>query len=236
MIRIFTVYHTAESPHAVRQPFVPLSVYRAAGDNIADREAYGEMRSHYFVWRNNLTEGLTHVGFQHYRRWLDLPRSVRADRAVADADVFAHHVKYSMPPPWLEKVDVVTATPWHFKVPIGEQYASAHRGGEWEAFRAEAPALAEHARDQCSYHPCNIFVMRVCEFNRYMRFWWTLMQRIERRIEPLPAGYQGRALAFLSERIFSLWVDREAYLAAYEVPLIMDSGCALPPHPEAHCP
>jgi hypothetical protein len=230
VIRIFAVYHSPEPPHEPRGPFVPLSVYRDDGDNIADRETYGEMRAHYFAWRNNMTVGLTHIGFQHYRRWLDFSQGA-VDRAVVSPELFARHVNASRLPFWLEKTDVVTAARWFFKATIGDQYSSAHRRGDWNAFRAESPALAEHAHDEHSYHPCNIFVMRVCEFDRYMRFWWALMQRIEQRIEPLPDGYQGRALAFLSERIFSLWVDRENYSVTYEVPLIMDAGCALPPNP-----
>jgi hypothetical protein len=229
MIKVFTIYHSPEPPHEPRGPFEPLSVYCDDGDNIADREAYGEMRAHYFAWRNNLTAGLTHIGFQHYRRWLDFDCRDASLVATADAALFALHVKSRPLPSWVEKVDVVTAARWFFKATIGDQYSSSHRGGDWNAFCAEAPVLVEHALEEHSYHPCNIFVMRVCEFDRYMRFWWPLMQRIESRVERLPDGYQGRAMAFLSERIFSLWVDREAYSAAYEVPLIMDAGCALPP-------
>lgn len=229
MIRLFTVYHTPQPPHPPRGPFVPLSVWRDDGDNIAAREAYGEMRAHYFAWRN-LTSGLTHIGFQHYRRWLDFGARVGPVAAVADAHLFNFTMRHGEVPPWVEKADVVTAQPWRFKTSLAEHYTSAHRKGDWDAFRAETP-LAEYARDRRSFRPCNIFVMRVSEFDRYMRFWWRLMQRIECRIEPLPEGYQGRALAFLSERIFSLWVDREDYSTVYEVPLIMDAGCALPPRP-----
>lgn len=195
---------------------------------ISERGTYGEMRAHYMAWKFLLKE-LDYVGFQHYRRWLFLPALYYDDIGSAyfdDSVAFDNYVAAAIPPPDLE-LDVIVAQRWHFPRTIGEEYAASHVGAHWEAMLEEWPEARLLAADERSYNVCNIFIARVAVFRAYMEFWWNLVQRIEVRIEIPSDPYQSRAMAFLSERIFSLWLkQRREELVIAEVPLIMDTSRA----------
>ena len=105
------------------------------------------MRAHYFVWRN-LLHGIDMVGFQHYRRWLNLAEIT--DRPVAymkdprllrrlESGVVTHD-------PNLGDYDAIAAAPWNFKRTIAEEYMAAHRRSDWEALEAEESRAADWGR------------------------------------------------------------------------------------------
>ena len=66
------------------------------------------------------------------------------------------------------------------------------------------------------------FVTRASVFNRFMEWWWPLAEEIRSRIKSedvkdLP--YLARPMAYISERMYSLWLDSSG-LSMVEVPLL----------------
>jgi hypothetical protein len=228
---IFTIYHGPTPPHDARSGYTPLCADRVDGDHIADRQGYAEMRGHYWVWKNYKLRSF--VGFQHYRRWLWFDGDT-TESHVNDPEEFARYSEADCPPRWIRDYDLVVARPWKFSRDIGREYLVTHVGHHWRAMLAECPDFVPLAKGEHHYNVCNIFVARTELFERYLSFWWDLIQRIERRVLIPDAGYQSRAMSFLSERIFSLWLKRErAKLKVLEVPLIMNLSRKIPDSWEA---
>jgi len=191
------------------------------GPNIADRNvAYSELTAIYWVWRN--VHDLDAVGFCHYRRYFDFrpqatgrerethlrtPEEVRTHSAYfADPTVIGRH---------LAEGAVIVSRPMQLVACVPEQYMLGHLPEDYLAMvnyiltrhPDYAGQLVAQARDQrlCG---CNMFVMPWPEFDRLCRFWFDCLFGIEKTLETKRTGYQGRRLAFLSERIFDLHVRR----------------------------
>lgn len=73
-MRIFVVSHKPiEIPST--DILFPIRSDRRDGINIADKEAYCELRAQYWVWKNMMLDRKEYVGFFHFRRYLDIARS-----------------------------------------------------------------------------------------------------------------------------------------------------------------
>ena len=191
------------------------------GPNIADRNhAYSEMTAIYWVWRN--MRHLDAVGFCHYRRYFDFrPHAARPQRETylhtAD-DVQACQARFadhSVIGRHLAEGAIVVAQPMLLDACNPEQYMLGHLPEHYLAMVNHVLAhhpdydgqLLAQARDR-SLFGSNMFVMPWAEFDRLCRFWFDCLFGIEKSLGTLRPGYHGRALAFLSERIFDLHVRR----------------------------
>ncbi len=181
------------------------------------------MRGHYKIW----TEGpkTDFVGFQQYRRRLIKSPYLEGQVAYDDPKLFAKDFP-AIDESIFKNADWVVAKPWALKKSIANQYGEAHNSNDWKSFAKLAPNLAAYGEILTSYNVCNIFITSWNEFDRYMTFWWDLIQKIKFQGGD---GFQTRAPAFLSERIFSLWLfDREqehpSLYKIHELPLVMDSS------------
>lgn len=215
------------------------------GPNIADRNAtYSELTAIYWVWRN--VRDLDAVGFCHYRRYFDFrphatktqretylrtPEEVRACAAYfADPAIIARH---------LAEGAIIVSRPMQLVACIPEQYMLGHLPEDYLAMvnyiLARHPdyggQLVAQARDQrlCG---CNMFVMPWPEFDRLCRFWFDCLFGIEKTLETKRTGYQGRTLAYLSERIFDLHVRRlrDSGQRFVEYPIVCLHNSAFPGH------
>jgi hypothetical protein len=96
--------------------------------------------------------------------------------------------------------------------------------------RGYARYVVAQSRDRRLYGN-NMFIMRWADFDELCRFWFDCLFGIEAMLDALPAGYQQRVLAFLSERIFDLHVRRlnEAGRRIVERPVFCLRDSALAP-------
>lgn len=234
-VRIYTVYHGTDIPHFSRGIYTSFDAGRTDGDNIARKLTFEFLRAHYWVWKNPYRPEFEYVGFQHYRRWLGLSHLQFKDNGltcVDDPDTFRSFSRNArFVPDELLDYDWIVARPWKFDRPIGEEYARCHIKEHWDVMLDEEPEFKTLAANEHRYNVCTTFVAKRNEFEKFMAFWWDLIQRIQARIDIPPSGYQSRAIGFLSERIFSLWLKREKLrriLHVAEVPLIMDLSQKIP--------
>jgi SAM-dependent methyltransferase len=189
------------------------------GDSISDRNPdFSEMTAIYWVWKNLVD--LDGVGFCHYRRYFDFrdgalgshretrlggahevaaQRSAFVDRAVIERAL-------------AEGAILVTRTTQEGVV-NAEQYMTAHLPEHYLAMVncvvARHPHLARqlvaHVGDD-GFYGNNMFVMPWADFDALCRYWFDCLFALDREIADKPAGYQRRVLAFLSERLFDIYV------------------------------
>lgn len=127
---------------------------------------------------------------------------------------------------WLQHYDVLTVEPFDcsYNGGMAKDYAVSRSANDWYV-------LEDLLRDRgfsdddfkTSYIRPMHFVMRDHTFCRFMRFWDTIRRDLEQRVYSDDARddvAKDRALAFLSERIWSLWLDR-AQLRVKTFPLMI---------------
>jgi hypothetical protein len=214
---IYTIYHQAR-PHESTDACQAIFVGRPIGNNIAHLETLAEMRAHFWIWKNK--NPMFWVGFQHYRRYLDL----RNTDSRAKIEVTEPQPQEEIPA-WVEDFDVIVPRAWQMNrnLTVGEQFCEAHGNEAWNQMLALVPDFERYSKRN-SYHVCNIFLTRWEIFARYMEFWWDLSQSLLRTVSVPENSYQHRILGFLSERIWSFWLDREQErtgIKIFEVPLML---------------
>jgi hypothetical protein len=114
---------------------------------------------------------------------------------------------------WVGNFDIIIPRPWAINGTLGSQYAGAHSADDWHHLLA---ILRNHPwLDDVHSHldlelphliPCNIFIMRATLFHDYMEFWYDIVEKLETVITPSPDPYQSRVIAFLSERIYTIYL------------------------------
>jgi len=237
---IYNVYHGKQVCSYGRYGvYVPLWADRIDGDSIGERQTFEFLRAHYWVWKNLSHEPNEVVGFQHYRRCLFLPPLVNGENANSlpnvydNPDMFDSYTNSSIYIPGnLYGYDFIVAKAWQFDISIGEEYCRSHVPEHWAAMLRSAPELIDYAKDCNSYNVCTMFITSRRWFEKFMSFWWRLMCDVVPRITIPVTGYQSRAIGFLSERIFGLWLkmqeNEHKQFKFAEVPLLMDSTRKIP--------
>ncbi|HVN34368.1 MAG TPA: DUF4422 domain-containing protein [Casimicrobiaceae bacterium] len=203
------------------------------GESIAHRNSVcSEMTAIYWVWKN--VNDLDAVGFCHYRRYFDFRTSVwqpERETHVRSARQLQRYsprfVNAAVIDRHLDEEAIIVARPTVEGVANAEQYMIAHVAEHYLAMLNYILARhPDHARQAIAqvrdvrFYGNNMFVMPWAAFDGLCQFWFDCLFGIDERLGDLPAGYQRRVLAFLSERIFDIHVR-----------LLRDSGRALAEYP-----
>ena len=257
MLRIFCVYFDRR-PVWRSDCVLPIQAGRArtgldlgmladdTGDQIsAENARYGEMTAWYWVWKNHLPAHpeLTHVGFSHYRRFLDFTGFCRGKTRRATyrkfRRIFERHYNEAELMARIGDTDLVMRGATDSGYPtIREQYLHAHPEniGDFDRFvslvREKHPANAaeiDAALDTGMLAMELQFVMTRELFVDFMEWVFPLCREFERRWEWGGAtdGDQARAPAFLVERLFGVWLAirrAERDLKVKELPLVKLTG------------
>lgn len=175
-------------------------------DNIAHlNPKLNEMSLIWCYWKN-LMKNADYVGFNHYRRMFatsdfkDL-----ADYDIVDAKPIAMLFNMSFftgdPKPNLVTTDIKNG------------YAICHEIDDWnkmEEILKKTPFYVdfeEWKMQNCLSSPCNMFIMKKKIFEEYCEFIFPILFELEKQVDLTGrSDYQGRALAFLSERLTSLFL------------------------------
>ena len=216
------------------------------GDHISGENArYGEMTAWYWVWKNYLPAHpeLTHVGFSHYRRFLDFTGfchgKTRRTTYRRFKKVFDVHYNEKEILAEIGGADLVMrgATDSGYAT-LREQYIGSHPKniGDFDQF---VSLLYEQ-------HPESIteintvlnagklamelqFVMKRELFADFMEWTFSLCREFEQRWawSGPTDGDQARAPAFLVERLFLVWLAikrKECLIKVVELPLVKLTG------------
>ena len=216
------------------------------GDNISGENVrYGEMTAWYWVWKNYLPTHpeLTHVGFSHYRRFLDFTGfchgKTRRTTYRKFKKVFDRHYNAKEILAEVGDADLVMrgATDSGYAT-LREQYFDSHPKNI-EDFDRFVTLLRERHPDRAAEIDGVLnagrlamelqFVMTRELFADFMDWTFSLCREFERRWQwgGPSDGDQARAPAFLVERLFLVWLAirrRERALKVKELPLVKLTG------------
>ena len=195
------------------------------GDNIsAENVRYGEMTAWYWVWKNYLPAHpeLTHVGFSHYRRFLDVANfgGGRTKRTTYRRfrRIFARAYNAESLAAAIGNADLVMRGPKDTGFPtLREEYLDSHPENIAD-FDHFLTLLAERHPDRQATINAVLnsgrlamelqFVMTRELFTDFMDWTFSLCRAFESRWSWTGAsdGGQARAPAFLIERLFLVWL------------------------------
>ena len=179
-----------------------------AGENISSKvPIYSECCTLYWLWKNCNDQI---VGLSHYRRYFRYRNiSVR----VGDFEVASSYDFHEIGP-----FDIVIAEPIEmgnrFGFTLRQQYSHCHREDDLNTMRNVVSIVSpdhlyycDQALEGGSLTPFNIFVAKKGVIDAYCEWVFPIMFEIELRLISKPEDpYQQRILAFLSERLFTIWL------------------------------
>ena len=175
-------------------------------DNIAHlNPKLNEMTAIYAYWKN-LMKSPDYVGHNHYRRLF---------RIEDLNDIAEYDVIDAKPIPMMFNMSYFTGSPIpnFVSTDIKNGYAICHKIEDWnkmEEFLKKTPyyVFFEDWKNQNSLSsPCNLFIMKKKMFEEYCNFVFPILFDLEQKINLEGRdGYQRRALAFISERLTSLFI------------------------------
>ena len=201
------------------------------GDNISDRNAiYSELTAHYWIWKNVKCE---YVALMHYRRFLTARKETfeyQGYNVSSAADLLEE----------LKDVDIVTSLPFVFlhygtNLPESvEQHYVRHHGFEFLTARQILAAVQPDYVDAFEVvmrnnllYGNNIMAMKKSVFDQYCQWAFPLFFEIEKVIQIRGFDkYQSRFIAFLSERLFSVWIvhNRKSYGVAHRNMILLENA------------
>ena len=198
------------------------------GKQISKLETYADMRAPYWIWKNR--DDLDIIGFHGYRKFLDFRNILAApgwfDVGLGDfreyqkwlAEYDGEYIRRL-----LSQYDIVVAHPFDcsYNGDIGQDFRRSRSLADWLIFENVMPYTpGEYVKTKHIY-PMH-FVTRAPVFNRFMEWWWPRAEEMRARIKSIDVhdpAYLRRPMAYLSERIFSMWLDHSG-LSMVEVPLL----------------
>lgn len=191
----------------------PIGVLRDdCGDNISHlNKKYSEMTALYWIWKNAHSEN---VGLVHYRRFFvakNYGLSHAGHTIASGQDLFDQ----------MQKCDLMIVEPLRFffentfvERSVELQYVNTHRPFDLLQARRAVAELKPQYIDSFDYVmrcnilvPFNLFVARRSVMQAFCSWMFDLFELIDSYTQ-LPTdedSYQGRVIAFLSERLFTVW-------------------------------
>jgi len=197
------------------------------GVGIPDLETYADMRAPYWTWKNR--DDLDIIGFHGYRKLLDFITRAEPKWCDTSLDDFRQYQTWLSLTDgayiqWLlSQYDIIVTSPFDcsYNGNIGEDFRRSRSHADWEIFEdVMGYTPGEYYRTRHIY-PMH-FVTRASVFHRFMEWWWPRAEEMRSRIKSIDvhdSAYRERPMAYLSERIFSMWLDHSG-LSTFKVPLL----------------
>ncbi|WP_242006139.1 DUF4422 domain-containing protein [Acetobacter estunensis] len=198
-------------------------------DNISNQETHSEMRAHYYVWKNLMSD-YDYIGFEHYRRILYLdpfplkfimnkyPRLLFLRKLIEknqQQEIFHDKISFN------NALEIRKEKNFHIIEPLKEKVSSydiicirSQNISTKSEFCDDT--LLEHCIVSCSYfhnkpmlidfnhtttnYRCS-FIMKKDLFDEYMHFWHEVMKNLQKSLNVYP-----RELGYYSEKLFSYYV------------------------------
>lgn len=228
-IEIYAINHD----HPGRQPAVVGGISKEfvcgrddrVSDGIPDLTTYADMRAPYWIWKNR--DDLDIIGFHGYRKFLDFVAHLKHPKwydisptefRQYQAWLASHDGGFIQE--LLAQYDIIVAPAFNcsYNIDMAEDFRRSRSSADWDVVEAELTTSGMHTSFIRPMH----FVTRASVFQRYMEWWWFHAERIRSLIkseDALNPAYISRPMAYISERMYSLWLDRSK-LSFVEVPLL----------------
>lgn len=198
---------------------------------------YMDMAAPYSIWADRATPRI--IGFHGYRKhinfrdkfppvgpqvpsWSEVDLGTFREYQVWLTNWEAHEITHD----WLLTHDVLTVEPFNcsYNGGMAKDYALSRSAQDWAVLEEilKSYGYPREAFDTPFIRPMH-FICRDYTFHNFMRFWDDVRKEIEPRIysdDARTPEAKTRALAFLSERIWSLWLDH-APVRVHTFPLMI---------------
>lgn len=214
------------------------------GINISKKnDTYCELTGMYWAWKN--LKGVDVVGLCHYRRFFDFHHQSRLFLPSTQIGIEGFdNTNFSIPDRVIQRVfeerRVVVAKSFHFSVPLNMEYCYIHYSKDYHILEQivmeSQPSDIQKAfirvmQRSNSFHPCNMFIMKWDEFDKYCTWLFGLLGTLEKRIDiSYYDKQQRRIFGFLGERLLNVWIEARS-LKKIEVPVLLFVDHPLNPNP-----
>lgn len=229
---IFSVYHKP-APYVIndvfkvikvgpnQEDFIPEGIGDNAGDNITDKNpVFAEMTAQYWVWKNVDLSDAPFIGFSHYRRHFDLDSKFAVHgRTTISSDkmsLFLRTEQEAKIQDYLRKYDAIVIKANVLRgTSIAKHYQTRHLARDWDQmiqiikelypdyFQTASKLFRKRWVD---FYQCNMFILRIEEFRKYMSWIFSILFKIEKNIDlSLYENDQTRIIGFLAERLMTLY-------------------------------
>ena len=221
-VKLYTIDHHAPSCNA--DGGIVSNFLVSKRDSLLGNSTFADMVAQYWVWRHI---GSVHdrdmVGFQGYRKHLDfrLGRDVKSDWVSVDPLEFRQYQIWQQDcaGPNIESLlgthDILTNPPYDVSHPGGIQqdfYRSASKT-DWDEMKRVMQQHGDFNFNLPTITSYCVFTGTGKVFDQWMQFWWEIVGELTRTLPatcpdpgPRPDIYLPRRMAFLSERIYSIWL------------------------------
>jgi hypothetical protein len=176
------------------------------------------MRAYYAVWKEkgNPTDI---VGFQGYRKHIDIEDPYPSIWKEVGLERFQKYQEYLA---WQGEQTIRNLLS-RFSMIVTPSFPLIEQGGmakdfcvsrsrnDWDTFVWLANQFERWEWDR-SFVTSHWFITTRAVFNRFMKEWWAIFSELENFIKSRDAcdpAYPPRALDFLTERFFTVWMHRE---------------------------
>lgn len=182
---------------------------------------YCELTGLYWAWKNLKCDV---IGLCHYRRYFSHP-IIHVDeknkrRSIFNKDDYVRILtKYDVIVPWRHNLKTMTVKE-HYCVEHHEKDLLETRAIIGEKFPEYIKSF-DQVMNQKKFYLFNMFVMRKELFDSYASWLFEVLFELEKRIDISSYdNYQKRVYGFLSERLFNVWLCKNANLRVKQVPVV----------------
>ena len=179
-------------------------LFDSVGDNISNKNKnYCELTGLYWIWKNTNEK---YVGLCHYRRFFISNWSFRI---LSEEKILKI----------LENYDVILPQRTKLDRTVYERYRYGHHISDMdECKKAIEKFYPEYLKDfdkvmnDNKYYPCNMFIMSKEKLDEYCEWLFKILFEVEKKIDISDRNdYQKRVFGFLSERLFSVWIEHQNF-------------------------
>ena len=196
------------------------------GDNIAEKNPnFCELTAAYWIWKNDKSDI---TGLTHYRRYFFKKKNNNSKENILNKkDIEEILEKYDIILPEKERI---------VKYTVKNAYGKFHHIEDFEKCREiiqekypeyiEAFDKIANGRKLYLY---NMFISRKEIFDEYYKWLFDILFELEKRVDISNyTDYDKRIFGFLSERLLSVWLEKNNHLKIKEMPVYNTEQKVLP--------
>lgn len=196
----------------------------STGDNISRKNPnYCELTVLYWIWKNDSRSDI--IGMAHYRRffnpletqlkrfWSRNIRRVDPNSIVyttSQMEMMTEHFKFDE---IFSKYDIILPQKLPIRGGVGSHYCKHHSASDLEVLRAviceSHPQYVEafdHVMTLKKLRMWNMFIAPRSFVENYSQWLFSILEKVEQRVEISTDPYQSRIFGFMSERLLNVYV------------------------------
>lgn len=186
------------------------------GINLSSKNKnYCELTALYWAWKN--LENIETLGLCHYRRFFDFSGTKQANEITEiTASYFSTNFKnYCYKESLLEGYDIILPNQLVKTRSLYSHYSLSHLPQDFDILKQTILELYPEYKNSFqkimfennSFSPFNMLVAKKELVDAYCTWLFSILEKVEQRIEISKNPYQERVLGFMAERLLNVYVD-----------------------------